>query len=48
MERFGDTQYPEMIIFSVTFKKFWDWSVRGQWDRFARGIEEALSALAAA
>ncbi|MCL6442305.1 MAG: amino acid racemase [Alicyclobacillus sp.] len=45
VDRFGDTGYPEIIIHSVSFKKFWDWSLQQEWDRFAIGIVQAVLSL---
>lgn len=45
VQKFGDAGYPEIIIYSVTFKKFWEWSTEQEWDRFASGIAQAVSAL---
>lgn len=39
-KRIGDFSYPEIIIYSVTFQEFVDWSRQEQWDILARKIVE--------
>lgn len=40
--------YPEIIIFSVRFQTFTDWSKSGEWSKFADGLIEGVQALQAA
>ncbi|MFQ6076847.1 MAG: aspartate/glutamate racemase family protein [Candidatus Bathyarchaeia archaeon] len=44
-ERFGDYNYPEILIYSVNFQEFVDWQKEGRWDRAADKMVEALAAL---
>jgi aspartate racemase len=44
----GDSGYPEIVIFSVSFQQFEDWMERGEWDTIAGRLEAALGHLAAA
>lgn len=45
IDRFGDANYPEIVLFSVRFQKFMDLSNSGKWQAFADGILEALNVL---
>ena len=47
-ERFGDEYYPEIVIYSVSFQKFAEWSKSGRWDKIREGLVEAVNYLAAA
>lgn len=48
VERFGQANYPEIVLFSVRFQMFMDWVEAGAWDRFAAGLVDGLRALEAA
>jgi aspartate racemase len=48
VERFNRTNYPEVVIFSVQFEKFINWSKTGEWDKFADGLIRGLKSLEAA
>lgn len=37
-ERFGDFNYPEIIIYSVSFQPFVDWPSQGRWDLVAQEL----------
>jgi aspartate racemase len=47
-ERFGDYDYPEIIIYSVSFQTYVDWPRAERWDLVAEGLSEAARALTAA
>ena len=47
-ERYGDYGYPEILIFSVSFQRYADWSKQDRWDLIAEGLSEAGQKLAAA
>ena len=38
VERSGDLDLPEVIIYSVRFKRLWDWSTSGRWDLMAEEL----------
>jgi aspartate racemase len=44
-ERFGDHGYPEIIIYSVSFQPYVDWSYADDWDLVAQGLSEAARKL---
>ncbi len=48
VSRYGDYNYPEVLIFSVSFQPYVDWPNQGQWDRVAGGLAEAARSLEAA
>ena len=45
IERCGNADYPEVVIFGVRFGRFMKWSGAGRWDAFADGLVEALGGL---
>ena len=47
-ERFGDHNYPEIIIYSVCFQPYIDWPKEDRWDLIAAGLRDAARGLAAA
>lgn len=47
-ERFGDYNYPEIIIYSVSFQPYVDWPKEDRWDLVAKGLSEAAQRLEAA
>ena len=47
-ERFGDHNYPEIIIYSVRFQPYIDWPKEDRWDLIAAGLRDAARRLAAA
>ena len=47
-ERFGDHGFPEIIIFSVSFQKYLDWSFGERWDHIAQDLIESAKRLEAA
>lgn len=47
-QRFGDYGFPEIIIFSVSFKPYVDWPNAGRWDLVAQGLSQAAQSLEAA
>ena len=47
-ERFGDHNYPEIIIYSVSFQPYVDWPKEDRWDLIAAGLRDAARKLAAA
>jgi aspartate racemase len=47
-ERYGDYSYPEILIYSVSFQSYMDWSHQGRWDLVAQGLQEAAQNLVAA
>jgi len=47
-ERFGDHNYPEIIIYSVRFQPYIDWPREDRWDLIAAGLRDAARGLAAA
>ncbi len=44
-ERFGDSNYPEIIIYSVRFQPYIDWPAENRWDLVGEGLAEAAVAL---
>ncbi len=46
--RFGNVALPEILIYSVSFQSFVDWSAAGNWDAIAAKMIEAFGCLAAA
>lgn len=44
-ERFGDYGYPEILLYSVNFRKFVDWQHRGEWAKATREMSAALERL---
>jgi aspartate racemase len=44
-ERYGDHNYPEIIIYSVSFQPYIDWPVDDRWDLVAEGLGEAVQKL---
>ena len=46
--RHGDFGFPEILIYSVQFQQFMEWSQSGQWDRAAEKVVEAFDSLKAA
>jgi len=46
-ERFGDYNYPEIIIYSMTFQDYADWPHEGRWDLIERGLSKAARQLEA-
>jgi aspartate racemase len=47
-ERYGDHNYPEIVIYSVSFQPYIDWPKLDQWDSIAGGLIEAAHSLEAA
>ena len=47
-ERFGDHNYPEIVIYSVRFQPYIEWQRTGRWALIAAGLREAARRLAAA
>ena len=47
-ENYGNERYPEIVIYSVSFQKYAEWSKNGRWDEIAGGLIEAANFLAAA
>jgi aspartate racemase len=47
-ERFGDYGFPEIIIYSISFQRYADWSKTDRWDLVAQGLGEAARKLEAA
>jgi aspartate racemase len=47
-ERYGDHNYPEIIIYSVSFQPYIDWPANDRWDLIAQGLGEAARKLEAA
>ncbi len=47
-ERYGDYGYPEVLIYSVSFQAYADWSKQDRWDLIAEGLSEAGRKLAGA
>ena len=45
--RFGDYGYPEIIIYSVSFQEFVDWTTEGNWTAVEEKLAEAFDSLAA-
>jgi aspartate racemase len=43
--RFGDHGYPEMLIYSVSFQRYIDWMLAGDWEALTGGVIEGLRAL---
>lgn len=46
--RFGDYNYPEIIIYSVSFQPYVDWQHQERWDQVAQGLGAAAHCLEAA
>jgi aspartate racemase len=46
--RYGDYGYPEILIYSVRFQSFVDWSRQGRWDLVAAALSEAAQKLVVA
>ena len=44
-EQFGDFSYPPIIIYSVTFQKYIDWGMDGDWKAVENDLVFAISAL---
>jgi aspartate racemase len=47
-QRFGTHEYPEIVIYSVSFQQFEDWMEAGQWDAIALALAGGLQRLHAA
>ncbi|MCI0184528.1 aspartate/glutamate racemase family protein [Sulfoacidibacillus ferrooxidans] len=47
VEQHNDTDYPEIVLFSVRFQTFMNWSKAGEWDKFTNGLLNGLQALRA-
>ncbi|MCJ7624704.1 MAG: aspartate/glutamate racemase family protein [Anaerolineaceae bacterium] len=47
-QRYGDHNYPEIIIYSVSFQPYIDWPANERWDLVAQGLSEAARKLEAA
>jgi aspartate racemase len=47
-QRFGDFDFPEILIYSVNFQKFADWQREGRWTEAADEMAKALERLRAA
>ncbi len=45
VERFGDNDYPEIIIYSVRFQPYIDWPMENRWDLIGEGLAEAAMVL---
>lgn len=45
VQKFGDHDYPEILIFSVSFEPYITWPKAGQWDLVAKGLSEAAKTL---
>ncbi len=43
--RYGDHNYPPIVIYSVRFQPYIDWPQQGEWDRVTTGLIEASRAL---
>lgn len=48
VDRYDNTDYPEIVLFSVRFATLIGWASSGAWDRFAGGIVKGLRSLEAA
>ena len=48
IKRYGDYGFPQIIIYSVSFQQYEDWMMAGQWDKIARGLTQAVQAVARA
>ncbi|MCF8565143.1 amino acid racemase [Alicyclobacillus tolerans] len=48
VDRCGDTNYPEIVLFSVRFHTFMEWAHRGEWGKFTEGLLAGLRNLEAA
>ncbi len=44
-ERFGDYDFPPVVIYSVRFKPYMDWMAADRWDLVCESLLEVLSAL---
>jgi aspartate racemase len=47
-ERFGNYNYPVILIYSVSFQSYVDWPQKDRWDLVAQGLSEAAQKLEAA
>jgi aspartate racemase len=47
-ERYGDYGYPEVLIYSVSFQSYAEWSEQGHWNLIAHGLSNAARGLEAA
>ena len=47
-KRRGDYGFPEIIIYSVSFQRYENWMISGQWDNIAEGLTEAVLSLSKA
>ncbi|MBI9045516.1 MAG: aspartate/glutamate racemase family protein [Anaerolineaceae bacterium] len=47
-KQFGNHNYPEIIIYSVSFQPYIDWPMQNDWDSVAKGLSEAARKLEAA
>ncbi|MFB3852779.1 MAG: aspartate/glutamate racemase family protein [Vicinamibacterales bacterium] len=47
-ELHGDSAYPQIVIYSVSFQQFEDWMEAGRWDDIAGALATALDRIAAA
>lgn len=45
VERAGEINYPEIVIFSVRFGDFAEWSRTGDWEAYTNGLAEGIRAL---
>ncbi len=45
VERFGDHNYPEIMIYSVRFQPYIDWPMENRWDLVGNGLAEAAMVL---
>jgi aspartate racemase len=48
VERYGDHNYPEIIIYSVRFQPYIDWPAQERWDLAIAGLQDAARRLEAA
>jgi aspartate racemase len=48
LSRFGTHQYPEIVIYSVTFEPYIQWQEAGEWDQMAKDMIKASRRLEAA
>jgi aspartate racemase len=47
-ERYGDYGYPEILMYSVSFQTYADWTAAGRWDLISDGLVAAGRSLEAA
>lgn len=47
-KRHGDYGFPEIIIYSVSFQRYENWMISGQWDNIAEGLTQAVLSLSKA